>query len=149
MQITPNHQRAKNGVERILGNPALRDCLDDSQAEKLYQWAFDRIEVFVSTFESDESESDEMADGALEIFIDRLISLLHSLNLLVYQFDNKVRDDDSQAACETFLRESAVFQHQSEEAVMLLQTAVTYPADWSADSAFDFLFSFLDFGETN
>ncbi|MFT5195141.1 MAG: hypothetical protein ACI9EW_002492 [Cellvibrionaceae bacterium] len=144
MQTTSNRQREKNAIERILGNLALRERLIDDQAEELFSWAFAQIETFVAILES---IPDEDAHPAIEKFTNRVILVIRCFNLLLYQLDNEIRDDDSEAACDDFTREVAIFKYQDEQAILLLQTAVNYPADWSTDSAFQFLFSFLDLGD--
>jgi len=146
MQITSSHQRGKCGAERIAGNPALREFLDDDQAEKLFGWGFGQLETFVATLEA---VPDGDAHPAIEKFADRIVLLMRCLNLLTFQLDHEIRDDTTQPAVDDFLAGAARFKDQNEQAVMLLQTAVNYPADWSAESAFDFLFSFLDDGETD
>lgn len=145
MEITSSHQREKNGAERIVGNPALRENLDDDQAEKLFDWAFNHIEDVVAKFET---IPDGDANPAIEKFVDRIVLLMRCMNLLTFQLDHVIRDDTTQPAVDDFLGEVTQFKDQDEQAVMLLQAAVNYPADWSTESAFDFLFSFLDFGET-
>ncbi|MFK7802750.1 MAG: hypothetical protein AB8G95_14030 [Anaerolineae bacterium] len=145
MQITSNQQREKNGAERILGNPALRKHLDDEQTEKLFQWGFGQIEEIVTKLEA---VPDADANPTIDKFVDRIILLMRCLNLLTLQLDHEVRDETTQPAVDDFLQAAAEFKDQDEQAVMLLQTAISHPADWSAESAFDFLFSFLDGGET-
>lgn len=145
MQISSTRQRAKTVSERILGNPTVREHLDDDHAEIIFRWSFDRAEEYLSTLDH---IPDEDAQPAIEKFGGRLVRLLRCMNLLVYQLDHELRDEYSQPACEDFLQEAANFGSFDEQAVMLLQTAITYPADWSAKSAFDFLYSFLEPGET-
>ena len=124
-----------------MGNSTLREHLNDGHAETVFQWSFDRSEEYLRKLEH---IPDEDAQPAIEKFRDRLARLLRCMNLLVHQLDHELRDESTQQACDDFLQEAAVFGSLDEQAVMLLQTAISYPADWSAESAFDFLYSFLE-----
>ena len=145
MQISSIRQRAKSISERILGNSALREHLEDDHAEIIFRWSFNHVEAYLLTVEN---IPDEDVQPAIDKFVERLVRLLRCVNLLVYQLDQEIRDDSSQQACDDFLQEAANYGSLDEQAVLLLQTAITFPADWSADSAFDFLYSFLEPGET-
>ncbi len=121
MQNTSSYQREKNGAERIVGNPALREFLDDEQAEQLFSWGFNRIEHFVKQFDA---IPDVEADPAIDKFLTHVMLIMRSLNLLTFQLDHEIRDDTTQPAVDDFLAEAAWFKDQDEQAVMLLQTAV-------------------------
>lgn len=141
MQITSIDQRLKNISEQIFGNPTLREHLNDDQADLLFKWGIDRAEAFLRTLTS---VSDQDAQSVIEKLTESLLRLFRCLNQLVYQLDHEIRDELSPVICDGFLQEADSLADLDEQAVMLLQTAVSHPADWSAESAFDFLYAILD-----
>lgn len=72
-------KRERNAADVLMNNTAIRENLDDVQAELALNWSFDQIAALV---DKTAAESDKKANGQIDDLVDRLQDNLKQLSKL-------------------------------------------------------------------
>ena len=133
-------KRERNAADVLMNNPALRENLDDVQAELVLNWGFDQIAALV---ENTASLSDSAASKEIDALVDRLQDSLKQVSLLTKNMpgcaDTLVAARDYRTFLKTVYRDNKI----PDAAETTMQEFVADADKCSAEETFSHFFAIV------
>lgn len=134
-------KRERNAADVLMNNPALRENLEDVQAELALNWSFDQIAALV---EETAELSDKAAGKQIDKLVDRLQDNLKQLSTLTGSMpgcdDQRVAARDYQKFLVTLFGSKKKVPEYAEE---MMETFVKEIKKCSAEDAFSHFFAII------
>lgn len=133
-------KRERNAADILMNNPALRENLDDVQAELALNWGFDQIAALV---DKTAELSDRAAGKQIDALVEQLQASLKQVSLLTKTMPGC--DDTLVAARDyrTFLKTVYGDEEIPDVAENMMQTFVAETKDCSAEETFSHFFAIV------
>ncbi|MEM7802356.1 MAG: hypothetical protein AAF633_24400 [Chloroflexota bacterium] len=134
-------KRARSAGERISTNSALRDHLNDDQAEKVVNWTLDCVD---SEVEKTKKMSDKAVDKVLDDLIDRMTGIIKEIDTLVGELPGNTNAVKSTAAYEKFVNLVVSKSDKSDELQNVMHSFLNSLEDASADDVFNHCWAVME-----